>query len=73
MLSALCGEWRSGQSVARAAFELGDRPWQPSLGARARRALRELESGGRVERREASGGLDAQRDEWRLVERVKYW
>lgn len=63
------GEWLRGQWIARTAFGLGDGPWQPAVGARCRKVLRELESAGEVERRESAEPLqlaiNIPRDEWR--------
>lgn len=69
------GEWRGGQRVVRDAFELGDGPWQPQLGAQARGCLRELEAEGLVERRDAPSGLRVLgADEWRAcLPRVSAW
>lgn len=75
------GEWVRTQWIARVAFEHGARPWNPALGSRALRALRALEAGGEVERRDAaevrSGDLygaavrfTLPRSEWRRQDRA---
>lgn len=71
------GEWLRTQWIARVAFDLGARPWNPRYGARVLAVLRPLEAGGKVERRETEEtrigpvadvivALRIPRGEWRL-------
>ncbi len=71
------GEWLRTQWIARVAFDLGTRPWNPKYGARVLAVLRPLEAGGEVEQRETEEtrigpvadvivALRVPRWEWRL-------
>jgi hypothetical protein len=72
------GEWLRTQWIARVAFGLGTRPWEPRYAVRIKAALTRLERRGIIERRDATetrlGEIAGQqiqfsipRTEWRLV------